>query len=172
MAVDGSGKAYVTGSTASRDFPLKAARQTALQGTADGFVLELEADGSNLVFSTYIGGAGSDACNALALNSRAEACVVGRTTSYDFPTEHPLAGQGGFRPVLRSIDAGSTWTVRGDGLHSSAVRSLAVKPADPSTVYAGTEEKGVFFTTDGGATWRARNSGIDAQSVNALLIDP
>jgi photosystem II stability/assembly factor-like uncharacterized protein len=172
IAVDGSGRAYVTGSTQSRDFPLKAARQTALQGTAGGFVLELDANGSDLVFSTYLGGAGGDTCNAIALTSRGEACVVGRTTSYDFPTEHPLAGQGGFRPVLRSIDAGSTWTVRSDGLQSSAVRSLAVKPLDPSILYAGTQEKGVFVTADGGATWSARNSGIDTQSVNALVIDP
>ena len=172
IAVDASGNAYVAGITQSRDFPLKAALQSTLQGSADGFVLELDAEGANLVFSTYLGGAGADTCNGIALSSKAEACVVGRTTSYDFPTERPLAGQGGFRPVLRSIDAGSTWVVRSDGLQSSAVRTLVVSPLDSWTIYAGTQEKGVWVTEDGGATWKARNSGISSESVNALLVHP
>src|SRR5439155_2864250 len=57
IAVDGSGNAYVTGRTPSADFPTTAgAVQTSFGGGEDAFVTKLNATGTALVFSTYLGG--------------------------------------------------------------------------------------------------------------------
>lgn len=59
--------------------------------------------------------------------------------------------QGG---VYRSTDAGASWTLSSDGLPLPlAIELLAVDPADPKTVYAGTSEEGVFRSLDGGGHW-------------------
>jgi uncharacterized protein (TIGR03437 family) len=59
------------------------------------------------------------------------------------------------------------------GLGSLFVYSLAIDPADPSTLYAGTNASGIFKSSDGGATWTAVNSGLtDLHMSTALAIDP
>ena len=62
------------------------------------------------------------------------------------------------------------WTTHGpDG---ASVRAVAVDPANPATVYAGTASGGVFKSTNGGASWSAANSGLASTGVAALAIDP
>jgi hypothetical protein len=88
IAFDGSGDAYVTGQTASTDFPTTSgAFQTTLKGTVNAFVTKVAANGSSLVYSTYIGGTGSsgDSGNAIAVDGSGEAFVAGGTTSANFP---------------------------------------------------------------------------------------
>lgn len=84
IAVDSSGDAYVTGETYSTDFPIVNAFQSTSQVGA-GFVSKLSADGSTLVYSTYLGGSLEGATNAVAVDSAGEAIVAGRTYSTDFP---------------------------------------------------------------------------------------
>jgi hypothetical protein len=87
IAVDGSGNAYVTGSTNSTGFPTTAgAFQTTYGGGADAFVTKLNAAGSALVYSTYLGGSGGDAGNGIAVDGSGNAYVTGSTTAKDFPT--------------------------------------------------------------------------------------
>jgi len=89
IAVDSSGDAYVTGTAVSTDFPVTAgAYQTvdkaALVATA--FVTKLNATGTALVYSTFLGGSISDSANAIALDGSGDAYVTGVTASMDFPT--------------------------------------------------------------------------------------
>src|SRR5580658_663237 len=92
IAFDSSGNAYVTGQTASANFPTTdGAFQTALNGSANAFVTEIAADGSSLIYSTYVGGNGAlgttgDSGNAIAVDSSGDAFVTGGTTSTNFPT--------------------------------------------------------------------------------------
>jgi hypothetical protein len=87
VAVDATGNAYVTGSTGSGNFPLTAeAFDRALGGNVDAFVTKLNAAGSALVYSTYLGGSGIEGGESIALNAFGEAHVAGATTSSDFPT--------------------------------------------------------------------------------------
>src|SRR5207244_9966715 len=59
IAVDGSGNAYVTGNTSSTNFPTTpGAFQPTSSGGQQAFVTKLNASGSGLVYSTYLGGAG------------------------------------------------------------------------------------------------------------------
>jgi Beta-propeller repeat len=87
IAVDSAESAYVTGTTASPDFPTTrsaVARHSA--GGEDGFVAKLNAKGSDLVYSTYLGGTALDFGRSIAVDQRGSAYVAGRTESPDFPT--------------------------------------------------------------------------------------
>jgi photosystem II stability/assembly factor-like uncharacterized protein len=53
----------------------------------------------------------------------------------------------------KSTDGGMTWKAMNAGLASLNVRSLAVSPGDPKTVYLGTNGSGLYRSRDGGATW-------------------
>jgi hypothetical protein len=90
IAVDSSGSAYVTGSTYSTDFPTVNALQAGLQGGEDAFVAKLNAAGSALVYSTYLGGSGEDWGYGMAVDSSGNGYVTGKTSSYDFPTANPF----------------------------------------------------------------------------------
>jgi hypothetical protein len=87
IAVDGSGAAYVAGYTDSNNFPVTAgAFQTVLYGEQNAFVTKLSVDGSDLTYSTYLGGSGLDYGAAIALDGSGDAYVTGFTQSIDFPT--------------------------------------------------------------------------------------
>jgi hypothetical protein len=58
IAIDAAGAVYITGSTASADFPTAFPLQTALKGNQDAFVVKLNAGGTGLIYSTYLGGSG------------------------------------------------------------------------------------------------------------------
>ncbi len=85
ITFDNSGDAYVTGQTASTNFP-GASGTNKLTGAANVFVTRFNAGGSSLVYSTYVGGSGTDSGNSIAVNSSDVAFVAGSTTSADFPT--------------------------------------------------------------------------------------
>ena len=90
IGVDAQGRIYVAGSTNSTNFPLAAPLQATYGGgDADGFVLELNAQGSALIFSTYLGGQTEDRVNSLALDGAGNAVIAGATWSADFPTHNP-----------------------------------------------------------------------------------
>jgi hypothetical protein len=85
IAVDANGDAFVAGYTASYNFPLHNPIQSSLKGARNAFVAKLNPAGNALLFSTYLGGSGSDTAYGLALDSSGNAYVVGDTTSQNFP---------------------------------------------------------------------------------------
>jgi hypothetical protein len=88
IAVDSSGNAYVAGFTFSTDFPvypLTNPLQPTSGGGYDVFVTKLNAAGTGLEYSTYLGGAGDEMGFGLALDSSGNAYVTGFTYSDDFP---------------------------------------------------------------------------------------
>ena len=99
IAVDSGMNAYVTGQTASTNFPTASPTQSANKGENDAFVTEISAGGTALVFSTYLGGSlnedtstslGGSAVGAIAVDSDgAYIYVTGNTASTDFPTQSP-----------------------------------------------------------------------------------
>lgn len=99
IAVSASGEAYVTGGAGS-GFPITpGAFQTAYGGAGeDGFVTKLNADGSALVYSTYLGGSDQDACSAIAVDRLGNAYVTGFSRSTNFPTT-PGAFQNTFKGI-------------------------------------------------------------------------
>lgn len=92
IAVDSAGAAYVTGSTSSTDFPTAAPIQSTLRGKNDAFITKINAAGSALLYSTYLGGNDEEAGNAITIDSTGAAYVTGMTFSADFPLVIPLQG--------------------------------------------------------------------------------
>ena len=86
IALDSLGNAYVTGYTHSSDFPTTANAFNRTQGGGDCFVFKLAANGSSLLYSTFVGGSSNDYGKSIAIDSEGNACVTGYTASSDFPT--------------------------------------------------------------------------------------
>jgi len=92
IAVDAAGAAYVTGTTGSTDFPTTpGAIQTTYGGggtfplrEGDAFVTKLNAAGTALVYSTYLGGSSKDVASGIAVDAAGAAYVTGYTASTDF----------------------------------------------------------------------------------------
>jgi hypothetical protein len=93
IAVDSSDNAYVTGATASYDFPIVNPLQPSKltgSGSVTIFVAKLNSSGSALVYSTYLGGTGIEAGTGIAVDNVGNAYITGVTNSFDFPTVSPL----------------------------------------------------------------------------------
>jgi uncharacterized repeat protein (TIGR01451 family) len=88
IAADSSG-VYVTGSTASGDFPVQGQLQ-GLKGTVNAFVSKLRPTGASLFFSTYLGGTGSDTGTGIGVDGKGYVYVTGETRSADFPVVRPI----------------------------------------------------------------------------------
>jgi hypothetical protein len=88
IAVDDNGITYVTGYTYSSDFPTTpGAYDTTFNGGSDVFVTKLNPTaGSGLIYSTFLGGTGSDRGYGIAVDAEGCAHVTGYTYSSDFPT--------------------------------------------------------------------------------------
>ncbi len=85
VALDISGNIYVTGNTSSSDFPTLNAFQPIRPGQQDAFVFKLDATGSTLFFSTFLGGSNNDTAMGIAVDGTGSAYVAGGTQSGNFP---------------------------------------------------------------------------------------
>jgi len=87
ISVDGAGRAYATGVTASSGFPTTSgAHDTTHNGSWDVFVTKISAAGDALVYATYLGGDSADYGHGIAVDGAGAAYVTGYTVSADFPT--------------------------------------------------------------------------------------
>jgi len=107
IAVDGGSNVYVTGWTDSLDFPVKNAFQPTKNPGVDAFVAKLNPSGSDLVFSTFLGGTGDDRAAGLALTAAGQATVAGTTNSDDFPVANAAQAinLGGTAAFVTRLDA-------------------------------------------------------------------
>lgn len=81
LALDSSRNVYLTGSTASSDFPMVHPFQGTYPGTFNGFLSKISSDGSSLLYSTYFGGNGSDIPSGVAVDPSGNITIAGSTTS-------------------------------------------------------------------------------------------
>ncbi len=143
--VDGGGNIFVAGSTNSPDFPVTSGvLQSNQNGVGfDAFVAKINPDappGSNLVFSTYLGGSGTDGAGAVAADSGGNVYLGGCTTSTDFPiknaiqTAHADTSQGSncdaFVTVLDASAAQNLFSTYLGGWSEESVEDLALDPAN------------------------------------------
>jgi hypothetical protein len=163
IAVDGSGNAYVTGRTSSTNYPVTpGAFQRTNGGWWDVFVTKLNATGTALVYSTYLGGSGWDHGTAIAVDGSGNAYVTGFTGSTDYDVT-PGAFQttnGGWRDVfvtklngagtalVYSTYIGGIYDDEGNGIAVDGSGNAYVTGFTGSTDYDVTP--GAFQTTKGG----------------------
>jgi hypothetical protein len=154
IAVDSAGNAYVTGATSSTNFPTKNPLQPAYGGgDDDAFVTKINGSGSALVYSTYLGGNGSDVTQGVAVDSAGNAYVTGGTNSNNFPTMNPLqpAYGGGdddaFVTKINSTGSALVYSTYLGGNGSDVAQGVAVDSSGNAYVIGGTNSNN-FPTTN------------------------
>jgi len=170
IAVDGAGGAYVTGYTASNNFPLANAanayqvRNRGGSGSDEVFVAKLNPAGTGLVYSTYVGGTGDDAGSGIAVDASGDAYVTGSTTSNDFPTVNAFQRRHGGRGdafvfKLNSSGGALLYSTYLGGSKNDFGNGIAVDSSGSAYVTGATESKN-FPTRD--ALQSANGGGRDA----------
>jgi hypothetical protein len=168
IAADSGGNAYVTGYTESPDFPTTpgAYNQTFGGGESDGFITKLNAAGSDLWYSTFLGGTMEDSGNDIAVDSSGNAYVTGYTHSADFPTTSGAYNRtkGGLENafVTKVNPAGSTlfYSTYLGGSDGDAGRGIAVDHSGNAYVTGNTYSPD--FPTTPGAYNRTKGVSADA----------
>ena len=131
ITVDSAGQAYVAGQTRSADFPVTpGAFQTTFHMSSpnclppsncasDGFVTKLDATGSALVYSTYVGGNGGDGITGIEVDTAGNAYITGDFRSGDFPITPGAFSSGnsgtfagGLLAKLNPTGSGLVWSTR------------------------------------------------------------
>ena len=158
IAIDPSSNIYIAGSTTSADFPVvppvatpPSAFQTAIAAAPDVFVTKLNAAGSAILFSTYLGGNNVDYPAGVAVDNAFDVVVVGTTASGNFPTSTSSAfqatptngNQHAFVSVLSPTGENLQYStyLSGDGTESA--RGLALDPRNKIYVIGTTTSKNV-----------------------------
>ena len=147
ISVDSAGDAYVAGVTASANFPVKSGYQTTTGGQGDAFVAKLNPSGTGLIYATYLGGSGSDAGNAVAVDSTGDAYITGATSSRDLPVtsgafQGSYAGNGNSNAFVAKLDPSGSKLVYSSYLGGNGPDSgqgIAVDGAGDAFVTGSTE---------------------------------
>jgi aldose sugar dehydrogenase len=107
VTVDSAGNAYVTGGTKSSGFPTTGnAYQSSRAGDTDAYLTKINAAGSSLLYSTYIGGSGTDRGSGVVIDANGNAYVSGFTGSPDFPTDNSFGGS--FDAFIAKVDTNAS----------------------------------------------------------------
>ncbi|HYL84950.1 MAG TPA: SBBP repeat-containing protein [Candidatus Angelobacter sp.] len=164
IAVDSTGKVYVTGETFATNFPTTASAfnpgpvATAVNGTVYLTKLDPTVNGAGaLLYSTYVSGTGAEYANCVAADAVGNAYIAGNTTSTDFPTANPLQSA-----PEASNTLGTSFVTRIDTTKSGAASLIF------STYFGG---NGANATTLGGLGFGEQISGIVVDSSqNAYVV--
>jgi Beta-propeller repeat len=166
IAVDDGGSVYVTGSTDSTTFPGVTAGsiQQANAGGRDAFLTKINAAGSAVVYSTFLGGSGNDDANGIAVDGNHNAYIIGTTASATFP----------------GVTGGSIQPANGGGNDAFVTKVNAAGNAIVYSTFLGgsNDDSGMGIAVDGtghayvvGSTGSANFPGIGASSIQPLLVE-
>ncbi len=136
ITVDSSNQAYAIGATLSTDFPVTpGAFQTSKPGATNGYVTKLNATGTALIYSTYLGGNNLDGPSGIAVDSTGNAHIVGFTDSTNFPTTPGafqtsfLGTRDAFALKLNATGTGLIYSTLLGGSTTSQATSLVLEPS-------------------------------------------
>jgi photosystem II stability/assembly factor-like uncharacterized protein len=211
ISLDSQGNTYIGGQTISTNFPFIGFPSQDCQNDqcSRGFVLKATSDGSQILYAQRLGFAGTDTVQSIVVDGQGNTYAAGLTTSGTFPATsgayQPRPGggilfhdadqspsrerrDGGLRSktvqALLETPAQALFAGTPDGLFRSddnaqswnptsltqAVTALAIDPDDPSILYAGTQNSGLFKSVDGGNSWAASTLGLsDSPSIPSIV---
>jgi len=167
IAVDSLGNAYVTGATASADFPVTpSAFDKTLGGRRDAFVVKFDVMGSSLIYSTFLGGGDWEEGYSIAVDSAGNAYVTGDTGSADFPVtpgalDRTLSGRrDAFVVKLDATGSSLVYATYLGGSGNDLGESIVADSAGDA--YATGETDSADFPVTSGAFDEIPNGGRDA----------
>ncbi|MDF2692865.1 MAG: hypothetical protein K0S65_1248, partial [Labilithrix sp.] len=195
--VDTVGNVYVAGDTTSNDFPTTpGAFQTSRVGLADAFAVKIAASGTELLYSTLLGGSATDEVRGVRVDADGRAHVVGETVSTNFPTfapHQPTFGGGTADVFITTVDAsgsGLAFSTYLGGSGEDRAPSVALDSAG-NTVIAGwtfgtfpvttgafqTAKKGIADAyvakvgPTGNLAWSTYLGGVNADHAYGVAVD-
>jgi Calx-beta domain/Carboxypeptidase regulatory-like domain/Beta-propeller repeat/CarboxypepD_reg-like domain len=155
VAVDAANNAYLTGWTASLEFPLVAGSLRTRSPLYKSTDAAASWSNDNYGFTGSI-------VNGIAID----------------PTRPSTVYAGSPQGVFKSTNGGRTWAPINNGLGNLVVIALVIDPVTPSTLYVATggfvlnATPGIYKSTDGGASWNLRSNGMTSTGLISLAIDP
>ncbi len=171
ITVDSTGSAYVTGSTASTSFPTASSNPNLPPfqpnyggGFTDAYVTKLNSTGTELVYSTYLGGSGADSGNDIAIDSAGNAYITGTTNSTDFPTSTG-SFQSTFQPTIQGGTAAFVTKLNADG----AALAYSTYLAGPTSAFGASvinSGNGIAVNSAGNAYIAGSTTASDFPSVS------
>jgi uncharacterized repeat protein (TIGR01451 family) len=193
IAVDSSGNVYIAGQTVSPNFPTSSPLQAAYGGNQDAFVLKLNANGSALIYSTFLGGNLNDLATSIAVDNAGNAYITGGTNSGNFPVLnalHPtLTGlpSDAFVAELNSTGSALIYSTYLGGHSDDSGNSIAIDSSGnayvagntsstdfPTTNPVQTNRSGhsIFKSTNAAGNWAPSDSGLAASLIIDLVFQP
>lgn len=149
IAVDGSGSAYVVGTTSSIDLPTTTG---ALQTSGGGAILFKTTNGGTN-FRSAERGLPADEVVAIVVSGGAVYASVASS-------------------IYKSTNGGASWSEMRNGLPFSQPNVLVADPRAANKIFAGFANGSVYVTANGGANWTSVSSGLNTAAVQSLAIDP
>jgi PKD repeat protein len=139
IVVDAAGNAYVGGpysTGGALTITPGSFQPTHHGGTWDAFVTKLSADGSSVLYSTFLGGSGTDSIgpNSLTVDAAGNLIIVSGTTSFNFPTVNPIQaahGGGSYDGFVTKLNPTGTAAIFSTYLGGTANDGLAESMIDP-----------------------------------------
>ena len=188
VALDPSGNVYITGTTSSTDFFTASAFQTTASTSGDAFVTKLT-NGGSAIYSTYLGGNGTDAGRGIAADSSGNAYVTGSTSSTNFPTVNPLqvntTSGGAFVTKLNPQGSALIYSTLLGGGSSDVGRGIAVDAAGNAYVTGATSsylfpvlpgalrtKSPLFKSLNAAGNWSNDNYGLTVSAAVAIALHP
>ncbi|MDP9121298.1 MAG: SBBP repeat-containing protein, partial [Acidobacteriota bacterium] len=161
IAVDGAGNAYVTGMTSGTGFSgvTGSSIQPAQAGLYDAFATKINAAGTAIVYSTYLGGGGKDWGQGIAVDSRGNAYVTGSTSPYIFP--QITSGRDAFVKEINAAGTAIVYSTLLGGGGEDVGNGIAVDRAGNAYV-TGTTSSTTFTGVTGGSIQPALGGTSDA----------
>jgi Calx-beta domain/Beta-propeller repeat len=175
VAVDASNNVYVTGTTASANFPVHGAAFPNKAGLDDIFVVKIDSTGRNILYSTYIGGSGLDRADGIAIDGNGNAYVAGRVgdTSTDFPTTAgslaPSYRGGDFDGIVFKLNPqgnGLVYSTYLGGEDNDSTEGVAVDSAGNAYLTGGTRSSGFPVTSSAFQSFRAGDTDAYMTKLN------
>lgn len=174
VSVDNMGNAYITGETRSSNFPVsEEAYQDTLFGFENVFVSKLNADGTELLYSTYIGGGASDVSRSIDIDAAGNAYVTGETFSDNFPVSDgafQTARTGSFDAFVTKLNSTGTellYSTYMGGVFDDFGRSIAVDSLGNAYITGDTRSSDYPVTTGAFQTFRAGLEDAFVTKLNA-----
>ncbi len=128
IALGTGGEAYITGYTKSSNFPVLNPYQASNNGGQNAFVSKLSSSGSSLIYSTYLGGSGTDCGYGITFGTGGQAYVVGETDSSNFPVLNPYqaSNNGGVDAFVSRLSSSGSSLIYSTYLGGSGLYDLAI----------------------------------------------